>query len=102
MIEYWACIGLACADDDFRDQLQKDAPRTTEEYAFRLSSFELADLERLMGEPKVLAAMTVIQNYICPLPPKPCPKHSARSAGYAAYKQIHLSLFKGPSGKPEA
>jgi|SRR5215470_16096298 len=66
MIEYWAVIGLACLDDEFREKLvkAKGNARTLNQLmkdnCFRLSLYELGEVQRLMRIPKVVESMEAI------------------------------------------
>ncbi len=55
MIEYWAALGLAIIDEEFREALAK-AKRDTgklrklaKDYGFRLSRYELGELQRVIN-----------------------------------------------------
>ncbi len=64
MIEYWAVLGLAIIDEEFREALAKakrdtgKLRRIVRDYGFRLSRYELGELQRVINskdpkDPKV-------------------------------------------------
>jgi hypothetical protein len=63
MIEYYAVIGLACLDDEFRDALEKgkgnirSIEKLMKAYGFRLSRYETGEVARLMNIPTVVEGM---------------------------------------------
>jgi hypothetical protein len=101
MVELWACVGLACTDKNFLDKLKSDAPATVKEYGFRLSYFELAELEWLVANDKIVDCMRTIYPLAC-RPPLHCmgfAKH-ALSEGYDKYKEVHRAIFKRLDEEP--
>ena len=66
MIEYWAVIGLACVDGEFRKKLEinkEDASKIDQlmkEYGFRLRFYELGEVQRLMRIPEIVKSMETI------------------------------------------
>ncbi len=101
MIEFWACMGLGCLDKEFLEKLTKAnrAGKTVrgvvKEYGFRLSHFELAELEYILGVKEIVENMKNIQPMVCPPPPRPCPTRSASSLqGYREFKAAHLRVQK--------
>jgi hypothetical protein len=102
MVEFWACIGLGCMDREFLAALKEPARigkstvgEVVREYGFRLSYFELAELERLLSIPDIVTAMEKIYAWGCP-PPLHCISctRSARSDGYDEYRRLHASLLE--------
>jgi len=55
MIEYWASLGLAIIDEEFRESLAKHKRdigklrRVVKDYGFRLSRYELGELQRVIN-----------------------------------------------------
>lgn len=95
MVEYWACVGLACIDKEFLDKLKNNGRSTTIEYGFRLSKFELAELERLVADREIEEWMRAIQTSPrggCK--PPYCSPSPARSEGYEEYKKFHARLLE--------
>jgi hypothetical protein len=66
MIEYWAVIGLACLDDEFREALEDKIENDAEfegylkDQGFRLSRYEVGEVKRLIGIPEVIQGMDQI------------------------------------------
>jgi hypothetical protein len=66
VIEYWAVIGLACLDDEFRQELTErrndggQINKLMKEHGFRLSLYELGEVQRLMKIEGVREAMKTI------------------------------------------
>jgi hypothetical protein len=56
MIEYWATLGLAIIDEEFLEALDKakrdigKLRRVVKDYGFRLSRYELGELQRVINE----------------------------------------------------
>ena len=77
MVDFWACIGLACIDDKFLNALRNFGDKTlgevVREYGFRLSCFEIAALERILGIDEAVELMQKFRIIGCPPPPRPCP-----------------------------
>ncbi len=102
MVEFWACVGLGCMDREFLAALREPGRigKTTvgevvRECGFRLSYFELAELERLLSIREIVTAMENIYAWGCP-PPLHCISwaRSACSEGYEEYRPLHGSLVK--------
>jgi hypothetical protein len=76
MIEFWALVGLAVCDEDFRKELKEvreDVNRlgqTIQKYGFRLSCYELVEFQR------------VISIKLCNFPPDPAPQNSLEVMDY--------------------
>jgi len=68
MIELYAVIGLASLDDEFREKLENsregmDSIREVlKDYGFRLSLYEIGEVQRLMHIPEVIECMDTIYN----------------------------------------
>jgi hypothetical protein len=84
MIEYWACVGLACFNSDFYEKvIKEDDPRAAgaaiDAWGIRLSRFEFAELRRSLKDPALLQCIQRFHKnkpmiaFRCPTPPKPCP-----------------------------
>jgi len=108
MVEFWACLGLGCTDKEFLDKLidpsiigKSTVGDVVKEYGFRLSHFELAELERILGHNEsIVELMMRIQVMICPPPPRACPDRSASSQQtYEEYKRVHASILRRPAEK---
>jgi hypothetical protein len=63
MIEYWAAIGLACIDSDFRKEIQTQSRSNDlkelhgtllEKYHFRLSRLEVGEIRRIFRQDYVM------------------------------------------------
>ncbi|HWQ33661.1 MAG TPA: hypothetical protein VNQ79_12480 [Blastocatellia bacterium] len=69
MIEYWAVIGLACLDDEFRKALEGKKEKDAEfegylkDQGFRLSRYEVGEVKRLIGIPEVIQGMDLIYRF---------------------------------------
>ena len=61
MIEFWAVLGLACIDHEFRNKLRQDPEHTVAAYRFRLSRFEMGEVQRLVKSTKVVNCMEEIE-----------------------------------------
>jgi hypothetical protein len=69
-------------------------------YGFRLSKFELAELERVVADPEAEKCMRMIQPVGCRPPvcsPSPAPPVGA---GYEKYKEWYRSVFERLREKP--
>jgi hypothetical protein len=59
MIEYWAVIGLACLDDEFRDGLAerkgdfRELAKYLKDQGFRLALYETGEVQRLISDPEI-------------------------------------------------
>ncbi|MEW6210823.1 MAG: hypothetical protein AB1631_20830, partial [Acidobacteriota bacterium] len=66
MIEYWAVLGLAVVDHHFREALfraREDRSlldRLMKEHCFRLSRYELGELQRVISTPGVVERLAEI------------------------------------------
>ncbi|MFB3923755.1 MAG: hypothetical protein ACE145_18680 [Terriglobia bacterium] len=90
MVEFWACMGLACFDERFLNGLLKDPDATITKEMLRLSCFEFTELKRILKIPKVVDHMRILQklvsdNRMCPLYPKPCPPPGKTEALFPAW-----------------
>ena len=70
MIELYAVIGLASLDDEFREKLEdskedmSSLANVLKDYSFRLSLYEIGEVQRLMHIRKVVECMdTIYQEY---------------------------------------
>jgi hypothetical protein len=65
MVEFWACVGLACFNKAFFEDITNDDRRAAEkainEWLFRLSCGEFQDLRKLVLDPDIAAEMRHLQ-----------------------------------------
>ncbi len=70
-MELWAVLGLCCIDHEFRKAIYDDPVHAVEHYRFRLSRFEIGELERMRKKPHVRKSQEQIQaglwDDICPI-----------------------------------
>jgi len=85
MVEFWACVGLACFDKKFfeglRNEDKKKAEQTIRDKMFRLSCSEFRELRKMVGDKSIAPLMGAMQavepevwgKWPCPHKPLPCP-----------------------------
>ena len=112
-MEFWALIGLACLDHGFLNELrehQDNLEKPVREYGFRLTRWEMAELERVLKIPGAFEHMHMICELLwgdafVPKDPDPCAWSASQSkehdpAGGPTYQHplVNGQPFPKPHG----
>jgi hypothetical protein len=111
-MEFWAVIGLACLDQVFLRELEKNKAnpeRTVREYGFRLTRWELGELTRVLSLDSAFEQMGMICHMFWaeafdPVDRAPCWWSAEKSADYdptGAEPYVHPLRNGGPVPKPD-